>query len=483
MASGHGERIEMECGFIEKTERGLQCEFNNIYSTITTDVLIIESNRTIEAVSFRQSELYSVPADLFQKFPRLKHLDIELTQTKELSGDNFRDANELKYILARFNDIEELKSGTFATCPLLKFIVLQYNAISRISPNAFDGLGNLEALYLDYNKLKTLSPRVLDPLASLLHFSIAYNNLTMTPTDLFMNNDKLETLNLGHNLLTSFNGSQFENLPNLERVQLDHNRLKKLDLRICKSTDINVDKNELEALELNKWTRFVSAWGNPIKKFTLHEHYGTGRNYNFSFTQVNEITFFVNENCCTVENLQNFYLLTQSFGDLSQKQFDVNDWKCDFLKTLQYQTPTGLVVNNVCKKMSEVRTVDGESEEETTTEWLYLPSAMTTLNTKIYNIEDYLESDEIPSTHKPRESMEDTSPSSPSIFHGMNIETLAERRTTTSEPGSVTAYIEEIYPTEDPNEKKMEKGIYKTVKTKVVGWKDKVVRKWNEWVG
>lgn len=108
---------------------------------------------------------------------------------------------------------------------------------------------------------------------------------------------------------------------------------------------------------------------------------------------------------------------------------------------------------------------------------------MTTLNTKIYNIEDYLDSDEIPSTQKPRESMEDTSPSSPSIFHGMNIETLAERRTTTAEPGSFTAYIEEIYPTEDPNEKKMEKGIYKTVKTKVVGWKDKVVRKWNEWVG
>jgi len=359
--------------------------------------------------------------------------------------------------------------------------------ISNIHPNAFEGLSNLEALYLDYNKIQSLPSDTLSPLRSLLHFSIAYNNITSVSGSLFVMNNNLETLNLGHNQLTAFDGNQFEALTNLEHVQLDHNQLKALDLRICKSTEIIVDKNQLESLELNKWTRFVSAWGNPIKKLILHEHYGTGRNYNFSFTQVKEITFFVNQQCCTIENLENFYIVTQSFGDLGQKLLDVNDWSCRFLQTLQYETPNGLVVNDVCTKLSEDRSIIPSLDYETTTEWSYTSPtrANANLGNRITNPEDFIASDEFRSTStgKPRESMEDTSPS-PNIFDGMNIETLPERRTTT-EPSSYTAYIEEIFPAEttESYEKKCEKGIYKTVKTKVVGWKNKVVTKWNDWVG
>lgn len=168
---------------------------------------------------------------------------------------------------------------------------MQYNQISWIDSKAFEGLNNLEALYLDYNKISALPSGMLGPVPALVHFSAAYNNMTGVPDNLFGNNEKLETMNFGHNLLTSFDDKQFEFLPNLERVQLDHNKFTKLDLRTCKSTEVVVDKNELELLELNKWTRFVSAWGNPVKTVILHEHYGTGRHYNFSFALVSEITF------------------------------------------------------------------------------------------------------------------------------------------------------------------------------------------------
>lgn len=484
----------MECGFIERTDRGLQCEFNGIYTFATTDPVVIELNRSIDAVSFRTSELYTVPADIFNKFPQIKHLDVELTQMKRLSADNFKNANELKYFLARFNEIGELKSGTFVSCPLLKFLVLQYNQISLVEAGAFDGLSNLEALYLDYNRLINLPGGILDPLTALLHFSTAYNNLTFIPGDLFSKNDKLETMSFSHNLLTSFNDKQFEFLPNLERVQLDHNILTKLDLRTCKSTEIILDKNALESLELNKWTRFVSAWGNPVKSFVLHEHYGTGRNYNFSFALVDEITFYVNENCCTVDNLENFSILTQSFGDLAQKGFVVTDWKCSYLKTIGYQTQNGLVVNNVCSKISPsslpvtasavVESTTKRAYEESTTEWSYILPTRTTSKPRvgIYNQEDYVSSDEIQSTTKPRESMEDLS-LSPSIFSGLNIETLNEKRTST-EPSSFTAHVEQVFPTtENSYEEQCEKGILKTVKTKIIGWKDKAARKWNDWVG
>lgn len=485
----HAERIEMECGFIEPTDRGLQCEFNNIFMFNTTEVIIIELNSSIDAVSFRQSDLHAVPSDIFRKFPRLKHLDVELTQMKVIESDNFLGAVELKYFLSRFNEIEELNFAVFLNCPNLKFIVLQYNLISWIDPAAFDGLNHLEALYLDFNRVKRLTPRVLDWVPNLLHFSMAYNNLSFTPEQLFMRNVKLETLNLGHNLLTSFNDKQFEKLPNLERVQLDHNKLRALDLRTCKSTEISVDKNLLEVLELNKWTRFISAWGNPIKKFTLHEHYGTGRGYNFSFTQVDEITFFVNENCCTVENLENFFILTQSFGDLSHKKLDVNDWKCKFLKTSDYQTPSGRIVNNVCTKQKQVEGIftatDSivSSEEEISTESRLVEATEPTLlmaqRGNIHNQEDFIESDEL--TIKPRESMEDDTSG---LFVGMNIETLEESDTTPVSDFH-TAFVQEIFPTttDKAYEEKCEKGIYKTVKKKVIGWKDKAVKKWNDWVG
>lgn len=480
-----GERIEAECGFIEKTDRGMQCEFNNIFVVDSTEFVITEANRLIDAVSFRQSELFTVPADLFRKFPQLKHLDVELTGLKQISSENFVNADLLKYFLARFNEIQEIKSKTFTSCPLLKFIVLQYNQIASIESDAFNGLENLEALYLDYNKLKTLNHGILNPLTSLVHFSMAYNNLTSIPDDFFIKCERLETLNLGHNQLTSFNDNQFANLPNLERVQIDHNKLTKLNLRDCKSTEIFVDKNQLESLELNKWTRVVSAWGNPVKKFALHEHYGTGRHYNFSFAHVNEITFFVNENCCTKENLENFYILTQSFGDLGEKRFDVNDWRCDFLKTIGYESPQGLVVNNVCKKLSPDSVTESSSEEEEeTTAWTYTMPLRTTAmpRTRILNEEDLIESEEIRTTAKPRESMEDFS-LSPNIFTGLDIETLSERRTTEHSLDH-TAFVQEIFPTTtETYETKCEKGILKTVKTKVSGWKDKVVRKWNDWLG
>lgn len=475
----------MECGFIETTDRGLQCEFNNIFSDPTSELIVTETNQTIDAVSFRSSDLFAVPSDLFAKFPQLKHLDVELTQMKSLSADNFHNANELKYFLARFNEIQELKSGIFVSCPLLKFLVLQYNQITQIDAKAFEGLNHLEALYLDYNKIKTLPSGVLDPLSALIHFSAAYNNMTQVADSLFLRNDKLETMNFGHNELTAstFSDKQFEFLPNLERVQLDHNKFTKLDLRTCKSTEVVIDKNEIETLELNKWTRFVSAWGNPIMSLVLHEHYGTGRHYNFSFALVNQITFYINENCCTVENLENFFILTQSFGDLAQKGFNVNDWRCELLKSIGYQTQNGLVVNNVCTKNSQAPTqvVPVVESEETTLTYTIPPSRTTGKPRAIQNQEDFIASSEFESTTKPRESMEDLS-LSPSIFTGLNIETLNEKRTT-SVPDSFTAHVEEVFSTTESYEEKCEKGILKNVKTKIGGWKDKTVKKWNDWFG
>lgn len=432
----------MECGYIELKDRGLSCEFNNIFMSDTSNLNIIETNISIEAVIFRQSELYKVPQDIFVKFPYLKHLDVELTQLKVIEADNFLSANELKYFLARFNDIRNIESETFIFAPKLKFIVLQHNKINIIKSNAFKGLKDLEALFLDYNQITSLPSKILDDVPNLLHFSISYNNLSEIPDDLFEKNTALETLNLGHNLLTFFNDTHFDYLPNLEHLQLERNYLKKLDLVACKSTEINVDKNNLEVIELNKWTRVVSAWENPVKKLILHEHYGAGRSYNFSFAEVNEIVFFVHEHCCAVENLENFKILTDSFGDLSKKNLNINEWMCIYLKNIGYETSNGFVVNDVCTKIDKPVT---ESRFEVRFDNLEATSQ------KDLSIKDYEET---------RSSTEN------------NFDEFA----TTEE----IANVEEIFPSSTTEKTSLWKSFSSSVKSSAKEWKNKAKETWKD---
>ena len=439
------ENLEMECGFIEMTDRGLTCEFNNIFTFDTSNVNIIERNASIEAVIFRQSELYNLPKDIFTKFPYLKHVDVELTQLKVIEADNFRSANELKYFLARFNDVTILRGGLFLMAPKLKFIVLQYNKIRSIHPQAFQGLKYLEALYLDYNQIHFLPSRILDGTPNLLHLSISFNNLTEIPSDLFTTTKQLETLNLGHNSLTHFNDSIFDYLPNLERLQLENNDLKKLDLVACKSTEINVQNNDLEAIELNKWTRTIQASGNPVKKLILHEHYGAGRSYNFSFTYVNEIVFFVHEHCCSVENLENFNILMSSFGDLSEKNLNPSDWMCIFMKNVAYETPNGFVVNDVCTKINNVVTATSRNREEFYQSTRGYVAEETTRGKKSYN--DY---DEVSTTES-------------------NFIVSYQDFSTTEE----SADVEEFYPVTT-----QKTSFWKSVKLTAKEWKSKVSDSW-----
>ncbi|CAO1390442.1 unnamed protein product [Diamesa serratosioi] len=496
----------MDCGYIEKTDRGVQCEFNNIYTLPSTEIVVTESNRSMDAVSFRLSELYQVPSDLFLKFKEMKHLDLELTQLQELFSENFRNANNLLYFMARFNALTQLREETFVHCKSLKYIILQYNNISTIHANAFEGLTKLEGLYIDYNPIITITASILKPLTNLENFSAAHCKLKTIPNDMFMTNERIATLNLGNNELDYFNDEQFDNLPNLESIFLNDNKFKKLDLTYCKSTEINIERNQLEEIGLNKWNRLLTAWENPIRNFTIHEHYGVGRTYNFTFNAVNEITFFVNEECCTKENLETFSVMIQSFGDLSTKGFEIDDWTCQLLKSVGYQSKAGMVVNVVCKNNSP--TVNANVVPvyvRPTTEATPAPVPVTTRKpslSHIRNVEDSesqeedninvfeetptstsqtIYQDPAESTAKPRESMEDLiKPAVDSLFTGINIETLDETRSTTVNPSLYGGEEQNTTTTDSEYEKKCEKGIVKVVKKKFFQLKDAAVKSWKK---
>lgn len=391
--------------------------------------------------------------------------------------------------MAKFNEISKLESETFSSCPQLKYIVLQHNRINDIHPRAFYGLNHLEILYLDYNRVTALPSNLLDYLPNLVHFSMAYNNLSSIPDNLFMKNEKLEALNLGHNLLTSFDDEQFASLRHLEHVQLAFNNLSELDLSACKSIEINVDNNNLREIQLNKWTKIVSAWENPVKKLVLHEHYGTGRTYNFSFNDVSEIVFFVHEQCCSVENLENFYILTLSFGDLSEKKLNSNEWNCKFRKTIGYESDKGYITNNVCVKdvnlianlstMSRTNVLETSTEPHTSTESIKITSEP---HRSTESIKTILELQTTSLSMTKLYKVTSASSVEPNIIPESTEQSMKNEKQITS--STIEPYIDiDEFTTGQSSETTTEKGVWKTLTKKVGGLKSSVVNKWNSWVG
>lgn len=445
------EGVEHQCGRIQESEQGLLCEFENIHLNESNVLRITEApSQDIEAVQFRNSSIFQLP-DLFLVFPHLKHVDVDSTGLKWLNSSNFEHANEMKFLLARFNQIERITAGTFAMCRKLEYLVMSHNLISRIEERAFEGLTNIEAIFLDFNHLITLPEKLLQPVENLQHFSMSNNKLIEIPEKLFMNNAKLSTLNLADNFLTYFNGEQFEKLKSLEHLRLDHNKLIEVNLSSCRSVEVIVDSNYLQVLEVNKETRFISGNENPLKKIILHENFGL-RHYNFSFKLVNEIIFFVTEHCCTSESLENFQDLIHSFGDLSEKNLDVHDWQCKFEKTVEYRNEEdGRVFNNVCRKIEKF------SVETTTT---------------MRN--NFSEVSEVMKTIKSIDigfDVESTTPSTDShkleiTLTSENVREIIKSTTETSDEVTTT-----------------EKGIWKSMKNKISGWRNKAKTKWENVVG
>lgn len=347
------EAVEHQCDRIEDSDQGRVCEFENVYVNEPTVLQISEApNQEVEAVRFRNSTLLRIPAELFRIFSQLKHVDFDATGLNKIDPSNFESASEMKFFLARFNQIKRIAARTFATCTKLEYIVMSHNSISQIEEHALEGLANLEAVFLDNNQLTSLPEKLLLPSENLQFFSMSNNKLIQIPDDFFTNSEKLLALNLADNLLTSFNEKQFEKLTNLEHLRLDHNLLNALNFNSCGAVEIIIDNNNLQELEVSKMTRYISANGNPFRRIILHEHYGS-RQYNFSFDLVNEIVFFVAEHCCTAESLENFQDLIHPFGDLAEKQLDVHDWECKFEKTVAYRNEENRTVfNDACKRRS-----------------------------------------------------------------------------------------------------------------------------------
>jgi hypothetical protein len=102
------------------------CVFSNVtieeneVVSIATDPENVDVN-TIEALEFSSSSIYSVPREVFTKFPNLKKFYADGQNIHEITPDTFADAKDLEVIQLQRNQLTFLHVGTFKSILIINF--------------------------------------------------------------------------------------------------------------------------------------------------------------------------------------------------------------------------------------------------------------------------------------------------------------------------------------------------------------------------
>jgi Leucine-rich repeat (LRR) protein len=141
---------------VETIDEESVCEFSGVTIGLNEDVSIktvpeVLNVTTIMHVQFSSSSIYSVPREVFAKFPNVNGLWVHGQNIQEIQADTFKDAKKLKWISLDDNSLTFLRADTFEGLPTLKSIWMQNNRLSAIHPKMFSHLNNLMRLDLRGN--------------------------------------------------------------------------------------------------------------------------------------------------------------------------------------------------------------------------------------------------------------------------------------------------------------------------------------------
>jgi hypothetical protein len=118
--------------------------------SIKTDPEDADVNLVTDIVFFLSS-IYSIPREIFTKFPNVKFLLAHAQNIQEIAPDTFADAKKLEDIRLSSNLLRILHKDTFKGPTNLKYILLDNNSLWALHPRMFSHLTSLERLFLEGN--------------------------------------------------------------------------------------------------------------------------------------------------------------------------------------------------------------------------------------------------------------------------------------------------------------------------------------------
>lgn len=198
-------------------------------------------------------EMTTIPAELFVKFPQLRHLrltggiqtisrenfhngteklfSLELTESKikVIPTGTFASAQQLRNIGLSRNAIENIENGAFENLAVLKFLDLSNNSIRMVRSSTFSYIASLEILNLDNNKIAIIEEDSFK-MANLLELVLSHNEIHTIAPNVFANAPRLAYLELiAASLIDT--GNAFKGLKELKTLYLSDNNAAGFDLK------------------------------------------------------------------------------------------------------------------------------------------------------------------------------------------------------------------------------------------------------------
>lgn len=224
----------------EPQEKFYRCHLQNLVTSMDQTIVIDKSgydnrNNLTEMIWIEKSDLWSIPKDIFEKFPNLGYLFLFQTNLQILDGSEFENSKHLKSLRISTSNQPFVNSTTFSKLSSLEYLGIVHSEVQKIDVDAFEGLVNLKGLYLYDNLLGNLDEKIFEPLMNLEELFLNNNRLQNISENVFTNNYKLKILMLNGNRISKIGSNAFSDKNVLEFVSLEGNE--------CSSSTYNLTED------------------------------------------------------------------------------------------------------------------------------------------------------------------------------------------------------------------------------------------------
>lgn len=178
-----------------------------------------ENYAKVISIYLRHPALHYFLVEIFDLFPNLQSLDVDIDGSAVLPQFGLLNAKNLEYFRIFKYTLDALEAYAFYGANKLKSI--NVDSVLRIDEYAFYGLSNLISLQITFSDigLCSISSKAFNSLINLEKIDLFNINLDIIPASLFANNLKLESISILDDL-RAVEPTFIDHLQNLKRISI-----------------------------------------------------------------------------------------------------------------------------------------------------------------------------------------------------------------------------------------------------------------------
>jgi hypothetical protein len=243
------------------------------------------SNANVQQITFTNSQMETIPSNVFDTFRGLTTLTAQNAGINRLSVGTLRNCQNLLNLDLSFNSISRLDNHVFRSCSSLSRVTINNNQLTTLGAHTF-ALPTLRTIELRNNSIVSLPEGIFSNAGGLDMISLSFNRIQRITRSLFQGNTeiperaffdlRLSNLGLDRNLISTIGNAAFGGVGMLSTraggLQLQNNRFTRLSSAMfgghfSNLASIDIRNNGITAIERDFFTFLeqelsVSATGN-----------------------------------------------------------------------------------------------------------------------------------------------------------------------------------------------------------------------------